>query len=226
MEYFIFNDISSNDMNIIVKEMPPIIRPEQRINKIKLVGRSGSLHEVEDKYDSFNTTIKCILSPSADIDEIKSWLRGSGKIILSTNRERYYNVTIVNKIDFTKYLTYLREFSLELEFEPISYDNKLNNIEIGTNKEINYKVSGNYKTYPLLEITGTGIITCNGKSIVVNENNNIIYIDCELQNAYYGTENKNSCVNGLEDPLYLSPGDNLITTVGLSATIKYRSAWL
>jgi len=226
MEYFIFNDINSNDMNIIVKEMPPITRAEQRINTIKLAGRSGSLHEIEDNYDSFVTQIKCILNQNADIDLIKSWLKGSGKLVLSTNTSRYYNATIVNKIDFAKYLTFLREFPLELELEPISFNNTITEIEVAANEEITCEVSGNYKTYPLLEITGTGSITCNGKSIIVTENSDGIYVDCDLQNAYNGTQNKNNCVNGLEDPIFLLPGENTITTIGLAATIKYRGAWL
>ena len=210
MEHFIFNDVDSDNMNIIVKEMPPITRAAQRINTIKLEGRSGSLHEIEDKYDSYPSQIKCILKPGADIDSIKAWLKGSGKLILSTTPNVYYNVTIKNKIDFSKYLTYLREFPIQLEFQPIAYGNVEHSVSITANSEETIEVEGTYKTYPILEITGNGTITCNGKSIITKNSNTVIYVDCELMNAYNGIQDMNSYVEGLEDPIFLNPGNNII----------------
>ena len=226
MEYFIFNDINSQNMNIVVKEMPPITRAEQRINTIKLEGRSGSLHEIEDKFDSFNIQIKCILMPSANINAIKSWLKGSGNLILSTDTSIYYEAVVVNKIDFSKYLTYLREFPIELELQPIAYGNTEHSVSIVANSEETIEVEGTYKTYPILAITGNGTITCNGKSIITKNSSSVIYVDCKLMNAYNGVQNMNSNVEGLEDPIFLNPGNNIITTTGVSVNVQYRGAWL
>ena len=226
MEYFIFNDINSQNMNIVVKEMPPITRAEQRINTIKLEGRSGSLHEIEDKFDSFNIQIKCILMPSANINAIKSWLKGSGNLILSTDTSIYYEAVVVNKIDFSKYLTYLREFPIKLELQPIAYGNTEHSVSIVANSEETIEVEGTYKTYPILAITGNGTITCNGKSIITKNSSSVIYVDCKLMNAYNGVQNMNSNVEGLEDPIFLNPGNNIITTTGVSVNVQYRGAWL
>ncbi len=121
MEYFIFNGINSNDMNIVIKKLPTISRANQRINTITLEGRSGTLHEIEDKFDSYNIQIECILMPNANINEIKKWLIGQSDLILSDNLNIKYTATVVNKIDFSKYLTFLREFPLEFEVQPIGY---------------------------------------------------------------------------------------------------------
>ena len=227
MEYFIFNNVNSNDKNIIIKEMPPIVRAKQRINTIKLEGRSGSLHEVEDNYDSYTNQIKCIIKPEADINYLKSWLKGVGKLILSTDSDVYYDVAIVNKIDFSKYLTYLKEFPLEIEFQPIAHGITIKNFSLSANTETTKNIGGNHKTYPILKCTGNGTITCNGKSILVKNNTGEIYVDCELLNAYAGNLNKNDCVEGLEDPIFLNPGDNIITvSTGLTVIVSYSEAWL
>ena len=226
MEYFIFNNINSMDMKIVIKSMPPITRAKQRINTIALEGRSGSLHEIEENFDSYNMQIECILMPGANIDDIKKWLIGNAQLILSTNPNVSYMATIVNKIDFSKYLTYLREFPLELEVEPISYGLEEKSIEIDANSEKTFNVKGNYKTFPIIKIKGNGSISCNGKTFIINENDGELNIDCELLNAYDNQENKNECINGLEDPLFLQPGDNIINTIGVTAVITYREAWL
>lgn len=226
MEYFIFNGIKSTDMNIVIKNLPPITRANQRINTIQLEGRSGTLHEIEDKFDSYNIQIECILMPNTDIDEIKKWLIGQSNLILSSNPNVKHVATIVNRIDFSKYLTFLKEFPLELEIQPIAYGLEEKDIIIDVNEEKVHSVSGNYKTYPLIKVIGNGSITCNGNTLIIENNDEYIYIDCELMNAYFNNENKNSNVNGLENPIFLNPGENTITTINVSATITYREAWL
>lgn len=226
MEYFIFNSIKSTDMNIVIKNLPPITRASQRINTIQLEGRSGTLHEIEDKFDSYNIQLECILMPEANINEIKSWLMGQANLILSSNPNVMYIATVVNKIDFSRYFTFLREFPVELEIQPIAYGLEEKKIEISAGIEDIYNISGNYKTYPLIQVTGSGSITCNGRTMVIENNDDHIYIDCELMNAYNRNENKNSNVNGLENPIFLNPGVNTITTIGISVIITYREAWL
>lgn len=226
MEYFIFNGTKSSDMNIVIKKLPSVTRAKQRINTITLEGRSGTLHEIEDKFDSYNISIECVMMPDANTNNIKKWLLGQSDLILSNNLGVKYTATVVNKIDFSKYLEFLKEFILELEIQPIAYGLEEKIIEINANQENSYNINGNYKTYPLIKVEGNGSITCNGNTLIIDDNDIYLYIDCELMNAYINNNNKNDSVNGLENPLFLIPGNNVITTVNVAATIYYREAWL
>ena len=51
--YFIYNGIDSRMMGVIVTAMPPTVRAAQRVESVKVPGRSGSLHETDGSYDNY-----------------------------------------------------------------------------------------------------------------------------------------------------------------------------
>ena len=107
MESFTFNNVSSDALGLIIKEMPPIVRAARDIESIKVNGRSGNLHIDNETYDVVNITINCIVSANANIDIIKSTLIGTGELELSTVPDRTFIATIKNQINYSKYLKYI-----------------------------------------------------------------------------------------------------------------------
>ena len=51
-----------------------------------------------------------------------------------------------------------------------------------------------FRAKPLLRVYGTGRLTVSGTTIEISENSNYTDIDCELEDAYRGTENRNRYV--------------------------------
>ena len=80
--YFIWNNISSIDKNIIVNELPPITIPKKRIEEKQIPGRNGKLYIDEGVYDTFVYQIKCTLGPNANVREISRWLSGTGRLVI------------------------------------------------------------------------------------------------------------------------------------------------
>ena len=222
MESFIFNNVSSDDLGLIIKEMPPIVRAAKSIKSIKVNGRNGNLHIDNGTYDSYNITISCIINDLTKLDQNKNILQGTGNLQLSTVPGRTFKATIKNQIDFSKYLRVLREFPLQLEIEPISY---------GETKSVSFSssgtlsISGNVDTYPKITLYGTGTVTINNVSVEVLTTG--ITIDCKLMECIKDDLNMNAFVVLDEFPK-LSPGNNTISLgVGISmVTISYNEGWL
>lgn len=222
MEKFIFNDISSDDLGLIIKEMPPITKAAKNIESIKVNGRNGNLHIDNGTYDSVDITIECIVKDLSKIDMIKRTLEGTGSLKLSTVPDRTFTATIKNQIDFTKYLMVLREFPLQLELQPFSFSDSKT---LSYSESTTFTIDGNVKTYPIINVDGIGIITINNVSVEVLETD--ITIDCDLMNCTNNGIEKNNMVI-LDDFPCLNPGENNLT-LGTGITnveIEYAERWL
>lgn len=224
MHYFIFNNINSNELGIIVKNMPLIPLAEKDIESIKISGKNGNLHIDNGTYNSINYTIDCVISDISKIDNIKKAFNGTSKLILSKYNDRYFEATIKNQISFDKYLNVLQEFPLQFELQPISYSNELEEIRISSDIN-NLDIGGNTITNPIILVDGTGTFTINNVSVEILESG--ITIDCELMNCTKNNLNANDKVILDKFPT-LNPTDNVITIEsGINnIELKYRKRWL
>lgn len=224
MHYFIFNNINSNELGIIVKNMPLIPLAEKDIESIKISGKNGNLHIDNGTYNSINYTIDCVISDISKIDNIKKAFNGTSKLILSKYNDRYFEATIKNQISFDKYLNALQEFPLQFELQPISYSNELEEIRISSDIN-NLDIGGNTITNPIILVDGTGTFTINNVSVEILESG--ITIDCELMNCTKNNLNANNKVILDKFPT-LNPTDNVITIEsGINnIELKYRKRWL
>ena len=224
MHYFIFNNINSNELGIIVKNMPLIPLAEKDIESIKISGKNGNLHIDNGTYNSINYTIDCVISDISKIDNIKKAFNGTSKLILSKYNDRYFEATIKNQISFDKYLNVLQEFPLQFELQPISYSNELEEIRISSDIN-NLDIGGNTITNPIILVDGTGTFTINNVSVEILESG--ITIDCELMNCTKNNLNANDKVILDKFPT-LNPTDNVIAIEsGINnIELKYRKRWL
>ena len=224
MHYFIFNNINSNELGIIVKNMPLIPLAEKDIESIKISGKNGNLHIDNGTYNSINYTIDCVISDISKIDNIKKAFNGTSKLILSKYNDRYFEATIKNQISFDKYLNALQEFPLQFELQPISYSNELEEIRISSDIN-NLDIGGNTITNPIILVDGTGTFTINNVSVEILESG--ITIDCELMNCTKNNLNAKDKVILDKFPT-LNPTDNVITIEsGINnIELKYRKRWL
>lgn len=223
MPYFKFNNVSSRDLGILIKELPPITKSEKEIETINLKGTNKTLHIDYNSYKSKDYKISCILTDETKIDIIKQTLDSVGTFEISSEPNKKWNACISNQIDFSKYLKYLKEFTLNFELDPIGYSSSttINVTQTGSFTG----PGGNVDTYPILTITGTGTVTINNKQIQVSETG--ITIDCELMNCTKNGVNKNNKVTCDEFPV-IHPSSNSIT-LGNGITnveITYKAGYL
>ena len=229
MNYFIFIKdgvtYDSRDYGIGCGGFPPIVIPKKRITVESLSGRNGSLTTTDDCYDSYTKNVECYMED--DVYKDLTWLSGSGKLVLSNELNREYDVTLRNNIELEQIATYWRNFILKFEVQPFKKGRNKHMIEKETN-DFTFEVGGNAKALPLIYITGTGDIdvTINEKIFKIQNLNSTIFIDSELQVALEDEQNALNKTNG-EFPT-LNPGINTVHILGNLTQIKivYQDTYL
>lgn len=118
--WFLWNDVDSRSMGLLVDLYPPRTRPEERTEQITIPGRQGALTFLEDEepmYNTFILTAECFLRKGADAGAVASWLTGSGKLVLGETPDRFLEARIINKIDYASLLRHRKAYSFAVPFQ-------------------------------------------------------------------------------------------------------------
>lgn len=221
--YFIFNNISSEDFDIIVNKLPSIFKAEKDIEKIEVQGRDGFLAQDNNSYKTTIKTVECTIRNTDNIDEICSWLNGTGEVIFSSEPAKKYKATIINQIEFSKILQRFRSFIVQFDCQPYKYSTFLDDFTLTSPHTICNPGTANSK--PVIKIYATGNVTLTINSNVITLKNIVDYvtIDSELMDAYKDTVLKNNDMNG-DFPEFLT-GDNAIAWTGAVSKIEIKPNW-
>lgn len=222
---FIWKDICSDSMELIVEKFPENENSSIRESYELIEGRNGYLTVSENCYDGTTKNIECHYEGN-DIDGLTKWLQGSGKLILSNIDDRYYKARIKNKISFREILrNRLSKILISFECQPFGYLKSGEFNVKGRNKFTMYN-QGNIYSEPLITIrtTGNAILKVNDNILKIDDIAEYITIDSELKMAYKGSLNKNNNIMG-EYPI-LEEGKNVIEVIGdNSADIDIIPRW-
>ena len=81
-----------------------------------------------------------------------------------------------------------------------------------------------FDAYPLIQVIGTsGVLMINDSTITFSSIDSYTMLDCELQDAYKETTNKNSTVSGTFP--VLKPGSNTISWTGNISSVIIAPRW-
>ena len=221
--YFIFNDYDSRDFGILIEEEPTIIKAGRKYDTVKIDGRDGFLlYNTDEVYDSFSLTIECHIEDGYNIDDICRFFSGYGKLILSSNPDRYYNVFIANQVDFSRVFRMWKSFAIVFECQPYAYEIK-NTMQTYTFTSSNRTITINNKTNatcrPIITVYGNGEISMAINNEIINLTvDEYITLDFDLENATKGILNRNNCIEGEYTPL--KSGINTITVSSPATKIE------
>ena len=77
MKTFTFNGKTSDELGLVIKNMPPVPRAERDITSLAISGKNGSLHIDNNSWKSKRYTIECICKDTTKADLLKSTLWGT-----------------------------------------------------------------------------------------------------------------------------------------------------
>ena len=220
---FIFNGISSKDMDVIEKEEDFIARAAQRYEKIEIEGKNGAEFE-EQGYSVVEKTIELQILDVNKIDKILSWLNGTGILEYKgrITTARFYSEISLERIASIKKanVTFIRN--------PF-WTKKRDEYIIVTDTVFN---EGNIYSKPVLRLEKNTLdsieVTVNNVRFKYNFNNeSYVEIDCEKATEKYNNLNRSRQIEiGYEYPTIL-PGLNKITHSGdATIKIKRKDSWL
>lgn len=246
-DWFDFKGVRSTDKGVYVMEYPPLTLPEERVETKQALGRSGSytLLEGDNVYNDIPLSLYCFVEDLSRIDEIATWLRGEGMLVMGKYPDRYYKARASNQIPFSQILRNHehRSFSAVFRCAPYRYlyptiaPTVLTNGEIITNP-------GNIESEPVYTIAGTGVATDTialtlkqGTTvifdIVISGLNGSITIDTEFGVAYQTGSNPlvplTSLVSKDSWPFTIPPGSYTLSwiTTGTAVVteVKMEPRW-
>lgn len=224
MGWFKFNNISSDTMGVILTETPPITRAPKRYNSVYIDGLDGC--EVDDLgYSAYIKKFKIGITEGADIDQVMDWLTGSGQLIIWNESDKYYDVQILDQIDYDRLISF-HTATVSFLCQPYKYA-----ISETTTTETNITLSCNCDQLPSIKVTGSGEITLKVNnteicSVTLSTTVPWIVMDSTKQDAFYNGSLANRSMRG--NFIKLKNGDNVITCTGMVTEIKttYRKRWL
>lgn len=234
--YLIINDISSQSIQgLLISELAPISKPQQRTQVEVIDGRDGDI-VTPLGFAAYDKTVKIGLTYDYNIDDIIDFFNTEGKVVFSNEPDKYYRFAIYEQIDFERLIRF-KTAEITFHVQPFKYSDseaeKTYNIS-GSPSEIQVRNSGNIYSKPTITIIGSGVVTVslNGSqllSIELGDTSQTIIINSEQMNAY-GVDNTllNRLVTGNYDNIKFKVGVNTISISGNVSTVKVDnySRWI
>ena len=162
-DYFIWNGDNSNTQHILVNKLPDISKPLQRVKTVSVEGRNGALHIADGTFENTIKTCECTLMDDTDIEDVVSWLKGSGTVTFSNEPTKFYKAFIINLIPFAKIVKGIRSFPIVFDCFPFKYLVDETSTPHSTPSSV-FNL-GNFPSEPIIALitptisSGTGIVT-------------------------------------------------------------------
>lgn len=180
MNFCIINGKSSRLIKgLIVQELPPVRKPEMRIETVEIDGRDG---DIVNKlgYASYEKTMKIGLYGDFDIDEVISFFDTEGEVIFSNEIEKYYRFAIYKEIDFERLIRF-RTAEVVFHVQPFKFSTTETTADIRS--ALFKPKSGNYSIDDLsISVADSGLIHLQGSAQQFTE----IYIPIEIMECAQG----------------------------------------
>lgn len=228
MEHFlIFNGKSSADFGVWISGGGTFNAPTRDVDVETIPGRNGALIFDNGRYNNIDVTYPAFISRNfkSRIDEFRAYLAsqvGYCRLEDTYHPEEYRMASFRNGLEVsTAVLNLGGTFDLVFDCKPqrfLKSGERMTAYTSGT-KIINPTA---FDALPIIRASGNGKITLNGTEITISGNSGIILIDCDTQDAYYGTTNKNAFIT----PKFpkLSPGQNTLTYTGVTG-VQIQPRW-
>lgn len=119
--YVIINGVNSNTINGLgINELPPITKPQMRVQNEEIDGRDGDI-TTNLGYSAYDKTITIgLFGTGYDINDIVAFFNGEGTIVFSNEADKYYNFKIINQIDYVA-LQKFKSATITFHCQPFKY---------------------------------------------------------------------------------------------------------
>lgn len=227
---FIYDNKSSSDYGIYISGSGTFNAPERDIEVIEIPGKNGSLTFDNGRFKNVKVTYPAFIRKNfkTNAADLREWLlkQPGYKKLEDTYHPDYYRLArYTGPIEFeTRALNTSAEFSISFDCMPQRFL-KSGEIDVEITEDETIINPTAFNALPLIKIYGTsGSLTVNNTIITITAIDEYVVINSELQDAYKGTENKNSTVT--QDFPKLKSGENYISfTQGISKVIIKPRWW-
>lgn len=213
----------------MISAMPDIVKPKRREDEITIPGRNGILTIDEGCYEGYTLSVGCGKRGTEKLNEIVTWLDGSGGLILSTEPDKMYLARISNAISISDVVYLYNSFLVQFKVFPFKYSvnavrSHADNLSLTAPTFIKNK--GTVYAQPTITVYGTGNITLtiNGVDYGLVGVDGSITIDSEMMEVYKGATNANNKFSAMDFPKF-EVGSNTISWTGNVTKVEIEPKW-
>ena len=188
LNWFSFKGKKSTDFGVYAELLPPIIIAAERVKYVTAAGRSGSLASTEGDavFEDIVFEIECYIKSIDRLNEVVSWLFGSGQLVLPSRPGGYYIGRVVGEIEFARVLKAheYRRFIVSFRVKPCFYLDDSSDIE-STKSEFAINNPGNLASAPRITVYGSGdvMLAIAGQAMFLYGLTDGIILDTDLGDA-------------------------------------------
>jgi len=224
LPHFIWNNTSSEDLEIVVNKLPPIQTASQKGKFEEVDGRDGYLYNDDESLAPIDKEILITLKDLTKLNYIKAWLRGEGILKLSSEPGVFYKGRIYGQVDWPRWLL-LRQGTIKIKCQPLNYlDEGLDMITLLGSSTLSNP--GTASANPIIKVYGTGEITLtiNNDNYILKNVSEYVTINADIRECYKDLTPKNNDVAANEWPKLVT-GDNVISWVGTVTKVEIIPNW-
>ncbi len=229
--YFILDGISSQEYGIWLREAITVSGAEPvMVESVSVPGRNGDLHIPGRSFQNRTITARCFVAgerAQQSLTAISQWVLHSAdyqRLEFSWEPGIYWMARVKTGPDISAESGRLRQFSLVFDCKPQRFL-KSGEQPILLTAPAALCNSG-MEALPLITVygSGPGTLTVGGVTVTLHALDGQLCLDCDTQNAYQGTANKNSTIYAPEFPR-LRPGRNEISWTGGVERLEIIPRW-
>lgn len=218
------------DYGIVLQNSVEFDSPQPKLSTITIPGHNGDLHIFEGAYTNVAGRANCYIlnrSVSQLLPKVSQWLilkNGYRKFETTDEPDHYRLARVVNGPEAAIRMRLLAPFTIEFDCKPQKFLKTGENPITITSKTELYNFD--FPSSPLIKIYGNsaGNVYIGDYTVQVKTIDEYVTLDCDTQNAYKGTLNKNNTINITEFP-QLIPGENSISWNGGINRIEITPRW-
>ena len=231
MGVIIFNNKSSADCRIQVAHPPGYAYPERDYTITHIPGRNGDIIQDNGCYKNVERTYEVSFdAPDEDFatyaNAVSAWLHSTTSYarLEDSNEPNYYRMATYQESNiFENLYNQAGTATIVFECKPQRFL-KTGETPVAIESGESILNPTGFDAYPLIQVIGTsGVLTINDSTIAFSSIDSYTMLDCELQDAYKETTNKNSTISGTFP--VLKPGSNTISWTGNISSVIITPRW-
>lgn len=229
--YFIFDGISSLHFDAYINGKGVFDSPDPDYSVQEVPGMNGDLHLNNNRYKNVSGKYEAFI-----LRDFKDNFTALKTMLLSRNK--------YCRLEDTYFPGQFRLARVKSKLEPdmvdslvagtftVEFDCKPQRFLKSGERPIEFTTSGSkllnkwMPAKPLVKVygSGSGALTFGGRTINISSIDSYVMLDCETQNAYKETSNKNSTVSISRYPELLN-GENIISWTGGITKVEITPRW-
>lgn len=224
--FFTLDGVPSTNFNTYLASSTMFDAPERDVESIEIPGRNGDLLYDNGRFRNFGASVYCFVPSDMRtyVGALRNWLmsaRGYQRYEDSIHPDEYRLVRYTGAFALGESDRVGAAVTLGFNCKPQRFLKSGENFLSVSSGSVLFNPT-RFTALPLIRANGNGILTIGSKTITISGNSGVIYLDCDLQDAYNGSTNKNRFVT--PDFPQLDPGDNPVTISGL-ADVEIMPRW-